>query len=451
LKNNIPSREELFALVWERPAREIARELGISDVALGKLCRKLQVPKPPRGYWAKIAAGRKPRQPPLKAYREELEKQYKKQITSNTLIRLSKLQLEFLNLAFDELAAIGVDVGEYVLAYDGIRAIPSELTAQILIVLQTRYEKWVADRTTASSMNGAISSLSNLVAKLLPHAKEQLLVFHRQSDDRSSRSTSPAISVRATADFLGRIAHLSRLARDNGCAYVAADMSALEHAWSVNQISSPRAYSKAKTELCVSPNEVWIRAQLDNSWSRDQFETDRLPLSEICPIDLVPAQEQRLPGKISRSGIQQPYAERLQALQEAQAVYEGLVDATYDMDKAIPNERLALFDRLWFSQGETGPFVNARRAWRRLETDLERWGEELESEAVALCQEVLGIEVGDIVLVESGKNTVRLQVEGMNVYSSDERVMFGVWGTRFRKDGLPGKRSEHFGIVVEND
>ena len=173
------------------------------------------------------------------------------------------------------------------LAYDGIRAIPSELTAQILIVLQTRYEKWVADRTTASSMNGAISSLSNLVAKLLPHAKEQLLVLHRQSDDRYSRSTSPAISVRATADFLGRIAHLSRLARDNGCAYVAADMSALEHAWSVNQISSPRAYSKAKTELCVSPNEVWIRAQLDNSWSRDQFETVRLPLREICPIDLV--------------------------------------------------------------------------------------------------------------------------------------------------------------------
>jgi hypothetical protein len=29
--------------------------------------------------------------------------------------------------------------------------------------------------------------------------------------------------------------------------------------------------------------------------------------------------------------------------------------------------------------------------------------------------------------------------------------MFGVLGKRFRKDGLPGKRSEHFGIVVEND
>ena len=30
---------------------EVAKELGISDVAVGKLCARLQVPKPPRGYW----------------------------------------------------------------------------------------------------------------------------------------------------------------------------------------------------------------------------------------------------------------------------------------------------------------------------------------------------------------------------------------------------------------
>ena len=41
------SREELFVLVWERPAEEVTRELGISGVALAKRCKKLQVPKPP--------------------------------------------------------------------------------------------------------------------------------------------------------------------------------------------------------------------------------------------------------------------------------------------------------------------------------------------------------------------------------------------------------------------
>lgn len=44
------TREELFALVWEKPTQELAKELGVSDVAVGKLCARLQVPKPPRGY-----------------------------------------------------------------------------------------------------------------------------------------------------------------------------------------------------------------------------------------------------------------------------------------------------------------------------------------------------------------------------------------------------------------
>lgn len=254
LRNTDPSREELFALVWERPATEVARELGVSDVALGKLCRRLQVPKPPRGYWARVASGKTPRKPPLPAYRTEIEGRLRKQVKSKSQVPLSKLQLEFLRYALDELVGSGVDAKACQLAYDGIRSIPAELAAQILIVLQTRYEKWLVDRTTASSMNGALSSLSNLVGKLLPHAKEQVLIFRRKTDGRYSRADSPTISVRATPDFLGSIAHLSRLARDNGLAYAAADMSALDHAWSVKQIYSPSAYARAKTRVvCVIP------------------------------------------------------------------------------------------------------------------------------------------------------------------------------------------------------
>jgi hypothetical protein len=39
--------------------------LDISDVALAKRCKKLNVPKPSLGYWAKVAAGRKPEKTPL--------------------------------------------------------------------------------------------------------------------------------------------------------------------------------------------------------------------------------------------------------------------------------------------------------------------------------------------------------------------------------------------------
>jgi hypothetical protein len=59
------SREELYERVWSAPATEVAAQLGISDVALAKRCKKLNVPKPPLGYWARIAAGQKPKKAPL--------------------------------------------------------------------------------------------------------------------------------------------------------------------------------------------------------------------------------------------------------------------------------------------------------------------------------------------------------------------------------------------------
>jgi hypothetical protein len=59
------SREELFKKVWERPVLEVAAELGVSGVALGKTCRRMGVPVPGRGYWARRAAGEELRMPSL--------------------------------------------------------------------------------------------------------------------------------------------------------------------------------------------------------------------------------------------------------------------------------------------------------------------------------------------------------------------------------------------------
>ena len=78
-------------------------------------------------------------------------------------------------------------------------------------------------------------------------------------------------------------------------------------------------------------------------------------------------------------------------------------------------------------------------------------GTRVESETISLCQDVLGIEVGDIVIVESGGKSLRVAVEGMTVFTSETTVNFSLWGKRFRKDGLPGKRSEYVTITVEND
>lgn len=52
-----PSKEELFKMVWEKPTETIAKELGVSGVAIGKWCKLYGIAKPPRGYWAKLQHG----------------------------------------------------------------------------------------------------------------------------------------------------------------------------------------------------------------------------------------------------------------------------------------------------------------------------------------------------------------------------------------------------------
>lgn len=54
------SREQLYDLVWSKPMSALGPEFGVSDVALKKRCKKLGIPTPPRGYWAKEEAGKRP-------------------------------------------------------------------------------------------------------------------------------------------------------------------------------------------------------------------------------------------------------------------------------------------------------------------------------------------------------------------------------------------------------
>ena len=59
------NREELYAEVWEKPLVKIAVKYGISAVMLGKVCRKLLIPLPGRGYWAKKEFGKPVERLPL--------------------------------------------------------------------------------------------------------------------------------------------------------------------------------------------------------------------------------------------------------------------------------------------------------------------------------------------------------------------------------------------------
>ena len=57
----IVSRDQLHDEVWTEPMTKVAKRYDISDVALKAVCDKHRIPTPPRGYWAKLAAGKKVR------------------------------------------------------------------------------------------------------------------------------------------------------------------------------------------------------------------------------------------------------------------------------------------------------------------------------------------------------------------------------------------------------
>ena len=54
-------RQKLYDEVWTDPVTVVAERYGLSDVGLAKICRKLSIPVPTRGYWAKVKAGKKMR------------------------------------------------------------------------------------------------------------------------------------------------------------------------------------------------------------------------------------------------------------------------------------------------------------------------------------------------------------------------------------------------------
>lgn len=62
---NVYRREILYQEVWQFPVTEVAKKYSVSDVAIHKICKSLDIPTPPPGYWAKRRSGKDVSIPPL--------------------------------------------------------------------------------------------------------------------------------------------------------------------------------------------------------------------------------------------------------------------------------------------------------------------------------------------------------------------------------------------------
>lgn len=66
-------RETLYNQVWKEPMTNVAKKYGVSSSYLARVCEKLGVPRPERGYWAKLAAGKEVPIPALPEAKPEHE------------------------------------------------------------------------------------------------------------------------------------------------------------------------------------------------------------------------------------------------------------------------------------------------------------------------------------------------------------------------------------------
>lgn len=61
------TREALYEMVWADPMTVVAKKFNVSGSYLARICTRLNVPRPERGYWAKLAVGKSMPQPRLPA------------------------------------------------------------------------------------------------------------------------------------------------------------------------------------------------------------------------------------------------------------------------------------------------------------------------------------------------------------------------------------------------
>lgn len=59
------SREKLYELVWSTPMMKVAEKFSVSGSYMARVCSVLNVPRPERGYWAKLEVGKASARPAL--------------------------------------------------------------------------------------------------------------------------------------------------------------------------------------------------------------------------------------------------------------------------------------------------------------------------------------------------------------------------------------------------
>ncbi len=448
------SREEIFDLVWKKPTTVLAKELGISDSALGKLCKKHQVPKPPRGYWAAIKADKKKRKPALKAYISEFENSVgikSRRPSGKNLhneVFLSEMQYRYFKMALKVLEDYGRTPDDCNLTYNSIRKIDPDLAAQILVIIQNRFTKWLPNDASSRKFQGAVYCVSKLVEKLTPLARKQIIILKQRKEGGYEDRNSPTLLLHVTPELTQLVSEQYHLNQNHKLSSTTRELTNLTHAWSIRHLYSISDFSSPTSKLNVSLTDFWISSSWNGLWENRPFETEKIPLNQILPTPLFPRNFKKQLTTV-RCNNDRPINTRIEALVMAERLFDDLTNSRPYAEGALNHDYLGIIETLWTGKSEGGPFSVALQENRNFESTLNALENAIELEQARLSEDILGIAVGDNISVRLKDRIVRICLEHTSTNISDEEVRFYLSGRRYRKDGLLGKIGEYFTIFVQ--
>lgn len=133
-------RDELYEEVWSSPMTHLASKYGLSDNGLRKICRKLNIPMPPIGYWARLQYGKHDPKLSLPALKYGEPDSYSLEIKSTAGKRFLETDTKIMSFIAEEEKTAKITVQERLVS-------PHPLVAQTLNILsETTPDKYGALR-----------------------------------------------------------------------------------------------------------------------------------------------------------------------------------------------------------------------------------------------------------------------------------------------------------------
>lgn len=176
-KPRILTRRELYDLIWATPMSTLAADFGVSDRGLAKICERHRVTGPTRGYWAKLAAGKKVKQ---SIFREVDDPALNRIIINPSLAQLPEGMEEVLKAARAErVARRSLPLEEPSSAFEIIEQPHKAIAATARSLRKSKQDKW-----------GVVSAFGDGMCGIAVHQRtaERVISFlHKLATDLQDR------------------------------------------------------------------------------------------------------------------------------------------------------------------------------------------------------------------------------------------------------------------------